>query len=457
VSVSRRKRILALVDFRLRDLPGLALLKVLLERRGPYDVTLASTFGGSWFHFHLRRVQPDMVLLPGIWNARDVEFSHRLRELGIAVAVVPTEGNGYTEDGRLAIAGLQKDLRAVDLFFVWNEGIAELVRRHQTIPLDRCVVAGVPRFDLYHPRYRSLVLSRKEFCDRYQIDTDARVVTWATNFGWTIFDGKPALLADAVKRYRALGLDWSIPDRVAGDVRSRDALSEMIRKLACENRRDVFVIKVHPGEEPGWYEDWVVRTGLLNLRIVQNEYIADVLAASDLHLHRSCTTAIEAWLLARPTVELQCAPGEWYSAEAMLAGGDVAYSYDDLRNQVRHYLSGAPVAPGHAAARPAIIEWFAGNVDGRAAERYADAIDAWLTRTPHERKPMPWTWRDVRFQVSSALKRVAGLEPYHSVGAWLRGQPQDPRGKYFTEAEAAQWVDRVRAASGGAALERGVR
>jgi surface carbohydrate biosynthesis protein len=442
-----RKRILVLVSFKLRDLPGHALLKVLLEQRGRYEVMLVPQIVPTWEQAWLRRFRPDMVVYPGIWNAADSASTHRMRKLGIAVTVIPAEGNSYTPDSRLAVAGGRSDLTAVDLFFVWNEGIADLVRTHRTVDPARCIVAGGPRFDLYAPRYRSVMMSRKEFCDKYSIDSRAPIVTWATNFGWTIYDSRKKL-ADPVRRYGAQGYDWDIAARVASDVRSREALAGMMARLAREHPEAVIIVKTHPGEEKDWYRRWMTAAGLKNLRLIGDEYIWDVLNATDLHLHRSCTTAIEAWLLDKPTIELQCAPQERYISEEMLPGGDVAYSYDQLRSQVKYYLAGGTIAPSHTAARPGIIEWFIGEVDGQATARHVEAIHAWFTGRDPRRAALPWTTAEVRFAATRAVKKLVGLEPHHSLSRWLRGVSQDPRGRYFTAEELQQWMLKLREVAG---------
>jgi hypothetical protein len=58
----------------------------------------------------------------------------------------------------------------------------------------------------------------------------------------------------------------------------------------------------------------------------------------------------------------------------------------------------------------------------------------------------PWTWSDMQLALTVRAKALLGLEPYHSVRAWMHGEPQDPRDKYFTSEETGQWVQAIEAA-----------
>jgi hypothetical protein len=46
-------------------------------------------------------------------------------------------------------------------------------------------------------------------------------------------------------------------------------------------------------------------------------------------------------------------------------------------------------------------------------------------------------------------KAMLGLKPYHSIRAWIQGEPQDPRDKYFTPEETSQWVRAIASALDG--------
>lgn len=447
-----RKRVLLLVNLKYRDLPGLSLIKVFLERIGPYDVILAPHVSSARERFYLRGGKPDLVVLPHLLNQTDVAQSRRFQQLGIGVAVIPTEGVSLLEEFRLNLAGKFVDTSPIDLFFVWNKATADLVRTHKTVAPERYVMAGVPRFDFYHPRFRRLIKSKETLCAKYGMNPEYPIVTWATDFGFVWLAGKPAETAMAIRHYKT---DYALADHptfgdvptlIERDIESRKLHTETVLKIAREFPKANIVIKVHPAEERKWYQDQVAQEGLHNVRVTSQEYIWDVLNATDVHLHRSCTTAVEAWFLNKPTVDLQFAPREWLFSKDIAPGGDVAFSSEECLRRVRHYLTGGTIPPEQQSARPAIIEGLFGEIDGQSSLRYADAIHTWLKGSNSDRKPkVPrWTPEDLRFTLTSQIKSLFGLQPHHSLRAWLRGDGEDTREKYFKPEDAQFWTDGIK-------------
>lgn len=443
------KRILFLVDFKYRDLPGLVLVKTLLEAKGPYEVILVPHVPTIGERIYLRKFRPHMVVFPYYINPVHVSRACRLKENGIGVAVMPTEGTAIVDEARLQLAGKFVDLNPVDIFFVWNQTIADLIRVHQTTSPDRCVVAGVPRFDFYHPRFRTLMLSKQSFCAQYGLNLHWPIVTWTTNFGLVWFAGKPEETANLIKRQKEEGLGGSaicgnIPDLIERELESRQALTEGVLRIAKLFPKTNVVIKVHPAEEAEWYREQIARVGLGNVSIIAQEYIWNVLNSTDILLHRSCTTAIESWLLDKPTIDLQFGPREWYFAKEFAGGGDVAFSLDDFLSRVRYYLPGGAIPTEQWEARPRIIEWFCGRVDGQSARHHVEAIHNWLQSSDREPRAPSWSKDDLQFAITAQIKSVLGLQPYHSLHRWLMGETQDGRGKYFTTGDVEAWTSGIK-------------
>lgn len=448
------KRVLLLVDFKYRDLPGLALLKVLLEQMGSYDVVLAPHVSSFDESFYLRKYRPHLVALPYLLTPDHVARARRMRKQGVGVAVIPTEGFSILPEDWMCIAGGFLDLECVDLFFVWNESIAELVSQHRRLPFERCVVAGVPRLDFYRPPLRDLFLSKERFCARYDMDPLRPVVTWATNFAFVLFAGKPAEITNLVERYRAAGFTRypvysDLPALIEREVESREVLTRAVLRVAERYPDAYVVIKVHPGEELAWYYERAAAAGLANVRIVGREYIWDVLSATDVHLHRACTTGLEAWLLDKPTIDLQFAPGDWLRRAEIAQGEDLAASVEECVDRIGYYLAGGEIPGDQRAARRRIIRWFFGPVDGQSAQRHAEAIHNWLEKSAEEPRLDGWSHTDLSRTMITGVKRLIGLQPHHSLRAWLRRAPQDPRGKYFGPDDEQQWLEDIRGVLNG--------
>lgn len=445
-----KKRVLFLVDFKYRDLAGLTLVKTFLETLGPYEGVLVPNVPTLGEKLYLRSVKPHLVVLPQYFYQSQVDRAYRLKESGIGVAILPAEGTSLIEEFRPLIAGKRMDLKPVDLFFVWNECIQQLSRDHQTIAPERCILGGVPRFDFY-TRFRHLISPKEVFCQKYKLDPHHPVVTWATNFGFSIFHGKPAEAQSAMQRLEREGLVEfetyrQFYTRIEQDVESRAVHADGILQIARQFPGVNVVVKVHPSEEGAWYQQKIASSGLTNIKLVCREYIWNVLNATNVHLHRSCTTAIEAWLLNKPTLDLQFAPREYHFSKEIAPGGDVARSLKECLELVGHYLKGGQIPSEQKAARSQIIHWFCGATDGQAAFRHAQAIHRWLSNSKETPSVPPWTREDLLFAATEQIKSLLGLQPYHSVRAWIRRQSLDPREKYFGPEDAQFWTQALQKA-----------
>jgi surface carbohydrate biosynthesis protein len=444
--MGHRKRILCLVDYKYRDLAGLSLLKVLLESRGLYEVILVPHNPRYVPHIYLREFRPAMVILSYVTKPAHAEVARQLQGAGVGVVLLPTEGMGYNEIAQLQAAGKGYDFGSLDLVVRWNETVAALSDRESIVPRERSIVTGVPRFDFYRPPLNALLASKQEFCAEYGLDSARPMVSWSTNFSFTVFADKPGAVDRAIAGLKdGQSQHWrDFAQRVATEVDSRDQLSAAVFRIARAFPAINVVIKIHPGEERGWYDERIGDLGLRNVRVIHREYIWNVLNPTDLHLHTSCTTGFEAWLLDKPTIDLQFPRRDWFHAPQMFAGGHVAESSDECLDQVRHYLQGGTTPAEFVAARSGIVNWFAGPVDGRSAQRCANAIHGWFLQSDRVPTTPRFTIEDLRYGTLKRVRSAIGLQPHQSVAKWLRREPQDPLGRSFTVHDVDYWVTRIR-------------
>jgi surface carbohydrate biosynthesis protein len=450
----KKKRILLLAIHKLRDLPGLALLKVLLETRYGYEVMVSNA---GALGLLVPSFQPHLVVFPWLWMPQDVAWAKKLKQMGIGVAVLLAEGFAHWEPQRLQMAGKFTDLSPVDIHFQWNDGIAELMRIHRTLPEERIFVAGVPRFDFYRSPFHRLLLTKAEFCERYRLRVDRPIVTWATNFGFVKYVGYPDAVRVAEKLNEAAGITdippyGSFSRGVSVEEASREILTAAVIRLASEFPNVNLVIKVHPGEDDKWYHRRRDSAGLTNMAIVGSEYIWDVLNSSDVHLHRTCTTGTEAWLMGKPTIDLKLNPDEMWFSEEMASGGDVARSSDELMERVSYYLLGGAIGSEKIRSRESLIHKWFHQVDGKSSERHADIIHDFLEAHPSEPR-IPRDWRNLSMIAKARLRRLLGVEPYESLLEMLpflraNGRSGDQRflvnrDRYFTSAEVDAWVEKI--------------
>ena len=206
------------------------------------------------------------------------------------------------------------------------------------------------------------------------------------------------------------------------------------------------MLKPHPGEDTNWYHERLGREHLTNVIRIDTEFIWDMLSATDLHLHHACTTAVEAWFLRKPTIDLQLNPRDVYRCNAMAPAEETVRDEEALIRQVGRYLEGMPIRAEQQAARAALIERWFNRVDGRATERHADAINAFLSQRIEEPR-IPLTGRTILSAVKISLRDRLGLEPHESLRAILSGSHRNvwgDKGRYFSRKDVQTWRTNIR-------------
>ena len=195
-----------------------------------------------------------------------------------------------------------------------------------------------------------------------------------------------------------------------------------------------FIVRPHPAESRESYRALIADSGLQNIRFCPQDYIWNILNASDLHLHRHCTTAVEAWMWDKPTVEMALDVTEplfWPDREA---GSDIADSAETLEGLVTRYLSGAEIdEPRRQYRRDYIHRWF-GPADGKRCAAAAQNIDQLLSERGRSRSY--WTsFRDIdasKMQIATACARYfLGKRPNEALLRKSDAAAIDPYDKYI--------------------------
>lgn len=449
------RRLLIHVDNQLRDLPGHAWLKHLLEARYGHTVRLVPRDADleQIVAFH-----PDLVVLFHVNRPKWVRYTRRLRALGVSTAVVPTESQYASGRFRDFSAGRYTDFSDVDLYFVWNQEAKDLLVAEGALPAERIHVVGVPRFDFYlHPRLRT-VFPRGPLLDRYELDPSAPLVTWATTFPFAQYEER-GQVDFLIRQYVDNGLVRSADDEAyfrdlfRANLRNRELCLSNVLALAPEFPGANFVIKTHPFEDRRPYERQVAEAGLANVRVVDREYIWPILFASDLHLHRTCVTGAEAWMLRKPTLFLDFSGGDWDLAEFRAVCESVRDRVS-LCDRVAYYLKGGSVPENVQASRRAYLQRCYHRLDGHATEAVAERIDRFLAE---KRGAAVGLGARLRYRLREAARRGVGAARTLLISRPTPAEPPAPDGLTWTEhrrlarAEEERWLALVRGCEGGEA------
>jgi surface carbohydrate biosynthesis protein len=461
--VTRPADIALIVDQKWRDLPGMAALAAWLELKHGLPVVLLPYT--RWREVLVRH-RPRAIAVTHMNGTRSRAIADAARSFGTKLVVIQTEGRPNNSETMEYAVGRGTDPRGVDLWFTWSDTVRAFMLERQLLAPERIVTAGVARFDYYREPFRALNETRESMARRYGLDPSRPIVTLATNFTNTKFykANQEFLASD----WKDLGLShfkaYADPhDWARRDWETREQTLGIARALLRARPHVQLVLKPHPAEEHDRYETFASevnaeRNGDRAVAFVGLEYIWNVLSMSDVHVHRLCTTGVEAWLLGLPSIDLHVADYHGWSltlggsAAEAVAGNDLVSSADALIERVDHYVRGGRISREQQQARDRYIERWLHVVDGARSEAHADAIAGLVAGMPSRRRAT--LAEAVRVGVGAfvrSLRQPARRDAERSVD---RIGQVDPR---ITSDDAAYWMARVRPvveASLGAAQSR---
>ncbi len=374
-------KIIVSVDHKWRDLPAYVYLSELLKKDN-HEVLLVRN---GFEKYYVVGFKPEMILMTHLYEKSKQQFAKELSEQGIIVMLLPTEGIPTLERARKFASGFNNDLSGVDLHFLWNRPMFDLLSKNETIKKDSLRVVGCPRFDFYRNPLNKTIIEKNKFCEKFNLDKKLPIITFATNFTQSQFHNNTDKANFLKKDAKRLGYEntikaitGSLEDMARRDYESREILLKAFCQLLNDFPAVNFILKLHPSEDHLYY---------LNLEkklkdkyggrviVISSGYIWDLLKVTDIELQRSCTTAIESWMTGKPTIEMKLNPDEWYFSPEHAAGSSVATNYEQLKSYVVKYLADSSITPELHHARNEFIEKWCYKVDGKRTFSLAEEIN----------------------------------------------------------------------------------
>jgi surface carbohydrate biosynthesis protein len=362
-AASRPTKIALIVDVPSRDLAGLVLTAIELCQRGAscYLVPASPKESEIW------SIQPDFVVLNYYRKGND-GLAKALVRAGISFGVLDTEGIWPTPQDYSELlweqAGLRSQARCVCM---WGTALTEHVLSEGILNEDQVTITGCPRFDFYHPSWRTVLSGNADAEDQ----RPPRILVNTTcYFANPRFAEKTKISGDLG---RLFGWDEAAIERIFAQ--QREALErgiDMIRRLARDFEDAEVIVRPHPYESPDFYSAQL--SGFGNVRLNRGGPVQTEIARASVVIQRSCTTGIEAMLAGVPTLSPKWLPAafEMPMAEAVSVPCD---SYDELREAVKGILEGRESQKGADShvARRVTREWFY-RIDGLAHRRVSDTL-----------------------------------------------------------------------------------
>jgi surface carbohydrate biosynthesis protein len=402
-------KVILLCDHKWRDLPPLAAIKLYLERLG-FRVWIFAVRDAIGM---IPVIRPDCVVLNHFWGNQYQQLAVRMREAGTTMVVLPTEGAGrpiFHEVDR----GDVTDFSLIDRLYSWGPRNSQAMLARGAVPPDRLVTSGCPRTDFYRQPLMGAVTPRSEFAAEHGLDPAQPIVTWATQFPHAAISRDDPREWDLYCRsmtdfgldrcFTSVGVDFRVMPEYHRNL--RDASADLFFAYARANPGLQFILKPHPNEKREFYEARIRDAGVANVRFCRVDYMWNVLHAADVLLHRHCTTAVEAWLWKKPTIEFATIPDEFMAWPEREAGSHVARDFGELDALVRDFLAGRTIEPEREAIREAYIrDWF-GEPDGRRCLSIAEDIAA-LVRSRRPSRPPRRSFAAAGVRPSDTARSIA--------------------------------------------------
>jgi len=285
-----------------------------------------------WDIFEIRKHIPDMVLLP---NTRGhhmyVEIAEYAYNNDIKVLALESEGN-FKTDGSFNYWGYNTQKKIYQEWVTcWSDRTRDYLKKIMNSETDqkKVVTTGGTGFDKYKILENA---SQQALLEKYGKKGYKKVIGYA---GWAfgkLYGAHKAISFNLVypgeleKKYK-----WVEDHRIF----VRDILKE-----AIENNPDIlFILKRHPKEsfESDVREGKNEMNELLDypnvLYIRKEEDVKDLISISNLWMGFKTTTALEAWILGKPTILIN--DGHPYSIDNLYDGSVKV----ENAQQLQHYIS----------------------------------------------------------------------------------------------------------------------
>jgi surface carbohydrate biosynthesis protein len=262
--------------------------------------------------FNIRLLPRGIIFGNNIVSDKEVLFA-RHRKMGYTVAAWCEEGIAYRNRESYRHERVSAGaVRQAKVFFAWGDYHAEDVRQAvEEADQSKIVTSGSPRLDLLRPEFREFYRAEaNRIRSRY-----GRIVLVNTNFHrFNHFLGRDAYLSELERQgkvddaeRKTFFVQWI---RFLESMYA--AFAEMLEPLSRALPSHTVVLRPHPSEN---HDAWRKEVeDLPNVKLVHEGSVLPWILASDVVVHNSCATGIEAFAMGVPVVTYRPLTSRAYDA-----------------------------------------------------------------------------------------------------------------------------------------------
>lgn len=355
-----KQRVCLIVDNPLRDLDGLILLAWQLASRDA-EVWLVPMYEQG---FDVFSIKPDWVIANYV-RPNNLDLLRLYRRAGIRVGILDTEGaGGKTAEEFANMVAHSGGTDLIDLYCVWGDGQFEALRSHGALSEASLRLTGCPRYDYCVSPWREALPKPIAPHGYILVNTNFPVVN-------------PRFSAGSKNEMDAMVLAGFSADFAASYIRDArvayqgivNLLAELLEAFPAEH----FVLRPHPFENAQAYASLLTSP---NFEVRQEGTSLEWINQASALVHLNCSTAIEASMLG-----CEALSPAWLDTPALHLSGPHSVSLHansvvELVDMIRTRGAGEapPASSCIVAARQTVFREIYHAIDGKAAERVADAI-----------------------------------------------------------------------------------
>jgi surface carbohydrate biosynthesis protein len=362
---SRGKWILIPVEVQVRDLMGRLLIATIAAARG-YRVLIGHDRVIRRLAAHL----PKGILLDkglGMTGDRKVARYHRL---GYRIACIDEEMTGiYPNPDYFLKTRLSADtLAKADRWFTISDMARDLALRQYPEFADRFVTTGLPRTDIWKPRFHELYAAEREALRRRH----GRFILFCSNFGAIVHARKGAFVANQLSRHakgyaQAGNYNTRVERQLMANLEAFIALLPKLTKWFPDRK---LVVRPHPVESREFWKSALACAP--GVEVIGDGLATPMILASDALVHHGCMTGLEAEIMGVPQAMYAPHPDEHHDTDLMRSIAPIAHDEKSLRRVVGQMLKQGrrKGAPGKG-----VEDYFAAQKGPLACERIVGELE----------------------------------------------------------------------------------
>lgn len=372
--------VLISVDHKMRDLPSLVLIAKELKN---YNLKI-DYCRNNVIRYEINYLRPKLVVIPHLLSKKNRLFFQKLSNKGLLIIIYPTEGIPTLKSYIPTAIGKNLDLSFVQKHLLWNEETAKVLSSGKFVKSNNIIVNGTARFDFYYPSNNFTLESRRDFFNSIDLDQFKKTISVFTNFTQAQFYkyNKDFFLKDS----KDLGYGKfykdnykSLENITKSEYLTRDLFTKAIINLIKNFPNINIIFKPHPSENHIYYfekiDELLTENEKQRIRIITDKYVFDIIKNCDFSISRSCLTAVECWMLLKPTINLNLNPNDWYVSKEHEKGSEIARTEKKLKILVSAFLNGKKISISKKKYQNYFIKKWTYKFDGKRSIQIAKNIN----------------------------------------------------------------------------------